>query len=772
MKLNITERIIASIIYFLIILSIGFYLDGGWDFLTDSTNHLNTLFVASSLMLIMGAYITEPYFTKPVDIIAKTFAILLVLFGISETSKFLFYDLFLYFNLVLLLASIVLIFIQQLNKLNKLQYAIYIVVTQLAKPEVIFSILYLLTLFSFYSRSPINELIMLFGLWLVLIFKKPVEILSKLIVKLFFSLFRTRIEDINPVGQAIGCENPYLYTVEVNYDNKQKQMLAKDDLVSITSENGLQSVGIVINQKHLVDRSWFSVYLLQDDKGNIISIQPKNSIDKNSIFYSPNQVFKMDIDNLDSKDIEKIEKSYLYHNKSKIIGYVSKNSNINNIKFNLLLDEQNKEHQEIGEGSILVSKIFSQETLYQIIDGITSEESLEAHNKYGYTTVIAKKIGRYDTENRELVTVKWLPSIYSPVFLLEDKKDIDHDYNSFIGKLPNTSYEIPIKDYDSLVTHNTAILGILGIGKSRLTFELIKKVIENTDTKVICIDITNQYRDMEEGLPIYLEPSTIVSDEESIFNSINTKFDYIHTENGKQNPDRSGNIGEYRKELRKDICQFLFDEERIPEDKKIKQAKKVRIFNPDYHKVSKGEKIGYNVVTSALTQAEKTRIISEELFKILMKLPLTNNQKLKVLLVFEEAHSLIPEWNSTANPGDQSASNGTAKIILQGRKYGLGSFVVTQRTANISKSILNQCNTIFALRIFDDTGKQFLENYIGSDYANVLPTLEERHCIAVGKALKLKQPIILRLNDMENIIKSNDDGEINGNIHKTNRLQK
>lgn len=126
--------------------------------------------------------------------------------------------------------------------------------------------------------------------------------------------------------------------------------------------------------------------------------------------------------------------------------------------------------------------------------------------------------------------------------------------------------------------------------------------------------------------------------------------------------------------------------------------------------------------------------------------------KARFLLVFEEAHSLIPEWNSTANPGDQSASNGTAKVILQGRKYGLGSFVVTQRTANISKSILNQCNTIFALRVFDDTGKQFLENYIGSDYANVLPTLEERHCIAVGKAMRLKQPIILKLNNMENII--------------------
>jgi len=147
---------------------------------------------------------------------------------------------------------------------------------------------------------------------------------------------------------------------------------------------------------------------------------------------------------------------------------------------------------------------------------------------------------------------------------------------------------------------------------------------------------------------------------------------------------------------------------------------------------------------------ETTQIISDIALRICKESGMTNNSKL--LLVFEEAHSLVPEWNSAVEKGDKSATNGTAKVILQGRKYGLGSFVITQRTANISKSILNQCNTIFALRVFDDTGKQFLENYIGSDYANVLPTLEERHCIAVGKAMKLKQPIILKLNDMENIL--------------------
>lgn len=737
----------------------GFYLDHGWDFLTNSSNHYNTLFVASALMLVMGAYITEPYFTKPIDVIAKSFSILLVLFGISESEKFIFFDTLVGFNAALLFFSIVLIFLQQANIINKFQRFLYMLTTWIAKPEIIFSIVYLATLFSFFRTSPVQEFILLFGMWLLLIFKQPIEKTVRFTIKLF-SIFKMKQDNIVPVGQAIGCENPYLYTVKTTTEANLNLVLNNGSLVGISNVNQTLMVGIVINQKHLLNDKWHSIYLLQDENGEIISLPNSSNIFSNSIFSIPHQVHTLNLNNLNAELQSVINDNYLFKYRQNIIGYVSKDSNINKIKFQLLLDSQNDSSNDIGEGTILTTRIFGKETLYQIIDGITTEESLEQRDKYGFTTVIAKKLGFYDVQNKELNTVKWVPSIYTPVFLFEDNA-VSHDYSTFIGTLPNTSYEIPIKEYDSLVTHNTAILGILGIGKSRLTFELVKKVIDHTDVKVICIDISNQYKDPRDGLPIYINPATICFDDESAFNSINANFEYIYTDNGKQNPDRSGNIDLYRDALKADICSFLFNSTTIPENLSINSPFKVKIYNPDYHKASKGEKIGFNVITVPLTQAEKTRLISEEVFKILMKLPLDDTQSAKVLLVFEEAHSLIPEWNSTANPGDQSASNGTAKVILQGRKYGLGSFVVTQRTANISKSILNQCNTIFALRVFDDTGKQFLENYIGSDYANVLPTLEERHCIAVGKALRLKQPIILKLNDMQHIINQSNPAEEN-----------
>lgn len=178
-------------------------------------------------------------------------------------------------------------------------------------------------------------------------------------------------------------------------------------------------------------------------------------------------------------------------------------------------------------------------------------------------------------------------------------------------------------------------------------------------------------------------------------------------------------------------------------------AATVKIYNPDLHPVSKGMSFK-NTTLEDLSVAEKTRVISERLF--VYALGQGESATAKYLLVLEEAHSLVSEWNSVSNAGDDHATNGRAKVILQGRKYGLGSLMITQRTANVSKTILNQCDTIFAMRVFDDTGKGFLENYIGSDYADALPTLDERHAIATGKGMRLKQPVIVQLNDRSHFL--------------------
>lgn len=289
------------------------------------------------------------------------------------------------------------------------------------------------------------------------------------------------------------------------------------------------------------------------------------------------------------------------------------------------------------------------------------------------------------------------------------------------------------------------MLGILGIGKSCLTFELIQKTVQNTKAKIICIDITSEYK---HELTQYVDETNIINE---LQETVLTDLKNNNRTGTQDNPASWGNVDLYKQKLDEELLGFSGGERRL------------LIVNPDWHSVSRAASEFKVQNKTDLTIAEKTRIIVERLFILAKKEwddsdPNTrSNNAAKYLIVFEEAHSLVPEWNSTANKGDDSASNGTAKVILQGRKYGLGSLVVTQRTANISKSILNQCNTIFAMRVFDDTGKAFLENYIGSDYANTLPTLEERSAIVVGKALRLKQPVIVRLNNKNDIIRKTED---------------
>jgi hypothetical protein len=119
----------------------------------------------------------------------------------------------------------------------------------------------------------------------------------------------------------------------------------------------------------------------------------------------------------------------------------------------------------------------------------------------------------------------------------------------------------------------------------------------------------------------------------------------------------------------------------------------------------------------------------------------------KVLIVLEEAHLLIPEWNFNPQRNLQDTVSATSQVVLQARKYGLGFLVISQRTANVVKSILNQCNTVISFQAFDETGFDFLRNYMGSYHVRSLPNLKPRHGILVGKASLSRRPLMVRFRD-------------------------
>jgi uncharacterized protein len=119
----------------------------------------------------------------------------------------------------------------------------------------------------------------------------------------------------------------------------------------------------------------------------------------------------------------------------------------------------------------------------------------------------------------------------------------------------------------------------------------------------------------------------------------------------------------------------------------------------------------------------------------------------QLCVVLEEAHTVVPEWNFVAadDKGAQALLNQIAQIALQGRKYGVGFMVIAQRTANVSKTVLTQCNTIIAFQQFDKTSSDFLANYMGPAMIDALQNLRPRQAVAVGKAFRNGLPTIFRV---------------------------
>ena len=135
-------------------------------------------------------------------------------------------------------------------------------------------------------------------------------------------------------------------------------------------------------------------------------------------------------------------------------------------------------------------------------------------------------------------------------------------------------------------------------------------------------------------------------------------------------------------------------------------------------------------------------------FKIVRIAKNEGNYGRQLCMVLEEAHTVVPEWNfigSEDNKLSRALVNSIGQIALQGRKYNVGFMVIAQRTANVSKTILTQCNSVVAFQQFDKTGADFLTNYMGSEMVDVLPMLRPRQAIAVGKAFRSGMPTIFQV---------------------------
>ena len=124
-----------------------------------------------------------------------------------------------------------------------------------------------------------------------------------------------------------------------------------------------------------------------------------------------------------------------------------------------------------------------------------------------------------------------------------------------------------------------------------------------------------------------------------------------------------------------------------------------------------------------------------------------------LLIVMEEAHRYL------SDRFDGTASEVVQRIVKEGRKYGVGAMVVSQRPSEVNETILSQCGTFFALRLSNPSDRARVQGTLPDGLAgllDVLPILRTGEAIVTGEAAKLPMRCRVTLPSKEHRPRSED----------------
>lgn len=127
-----------------------------------------------------------------------------------------------------------------------------------------------------------------------------------------------------------------------------------------------------------------------------------------------------------------------------------------------------------------------------------------------------------------------------------------------------------------------------------------------------------------------------------------------------------------------------------------------------------------------------------------------------VLLVCEEAHRYVPNRGEAQYEAAQEAIR---RIAKEGRKYGVGLLLVSQRPSEVEATVLSQCNSWIVLRVTNDADRDHVKAILPDSMAGLtkmLSGLRRQEAIFVGQAAMLPSRIMIRDLADDQLPRSND----------------
>jgi len=680
----------------IVVFAVNLFL--AWFLFFLSTGLVSPLGTSAGLWVLAAAaywllvLVTTPFFNPPKDSLATAISVLLLLIPVSLPATSPYFgtlQALSYFTIGLsvLVGLFALIAIFNQGRGTYLSSISYQLSEKLGRGEILFTPIVVISALGFYEGN-LEWALMVMGFWVVMVVSRPVE----LVIQLFHyakSLLSGEAVVVRAIGSIQRIDDPNIVRVTL-FDGQSEWTSGKVFIAHLP--NGERRYVLPLFPQVQNEETMGTGLLCAK-----VTVLPFKT--------SVGRVYEYVEDGLAAKLLTEVGNE---SGDGEIAGIVCEGSKIGSIKFQVIHGKQ------LEKGKIVCATVRGKKVYYQLLDADTKEEHFQ-QNPLGMHVAYAAQLGFYDPAEG-FKKFPWLPEMNQPVFLVSADSTVEPvlKANEFvIGKVPSTGFQVPVV-LDDLIEYHTAILGKTGTAKTELAFDIIREALKR-NTKVFCVDFTGEYKTrLEDCSP------EIIDVDSADQKKLETLLFAIDAKGFKADAEQA--------EVKK-----LLGEKIKPEI-----VAKIEAF-------LKENKSSLGIFQLAeITNTRTTLRLTELYLSAIMNWAREHRKKRKILIVLEEAHTIVPEAYGTFDSNTKWVVERIGQIALQGRKYGVGLMLISQRTALVSKTVLSQCHTYFTHELIDKTSLEYLNGILSLEYVQAIPTLRFLEVIAYGKGVKSEHPVLLK----------------------------
>jgi DNA helicase HerA-like ATPase len=418
--------------------------------------------------------------------------------------------------------------------------------------------------------------------------------------------------------------------------------------------------------------------------------------------------------------------------------------------------------------NLALKEVYSEETAKRILE-------IEGNN-----FVIKGKIKIIgDVENLKLPRI---PPFPGTVVKAADKEILEKIFGKseksiHIGNLLTNEEVNVYLDVNKLISRHLAILSITGAGKSNTVAVIVNELLKFNGTSLI-FDMHSEYVDADferkNLIPAKINPLFLDANEFARLINIGEEA-YVQArflrkaikevKNKISSNEIKLDCEEYFKTLIKILESYARNEDYGNRNSIYKVIAKIEDFLLRFREIvdisvkDSIELIKPNCVNvldlGSVDEETADVIVSHTLKNILEK---RKNYKIQrnglsfpIFVVIEEAHILIPKERETLSKYYVS------RIAREGRKFGIGLCLVSQRPKNIDPNALSQMNNMIILKLIEPSDQKYVQEaseQLSEELLKYLPSLNVGEAVIIGPAIRI--PALVKIKKFEKKVSGTD----------------